>query len=99
PRFPGMLAAPLPPIYDLQTVREHCPVGDPWGDAWLRSHTAGFGPYALEDGADGEEAGLAANMAYWQGAARERRVLLRAIGSAPARAEALQRGGIDVADS
>jgi peptide/nickel transport system substrate-binding protein len=96
--FPGMLAAPLPPIYDLQTVREHCPVGDPWGDAWLRSHTAGFGPYSLEEGVDAEEAGLAANMGYWEGAAREKRVLLRAIAAGSARSEALWRGSIDVAD-
>jgi peptide/nickel transport system substrate-binding protein len=84
PLFPGMLAAALPPIYDLQTVREHCPVGDPWGDTWLRTHTAGFGPYFLEEGSDAEEAGLAANMDYWEGAAREKRVLLRAIGAASA---------------
>jgi len=96
--FPGMLAAPLPPIYDLEAVREHCPVGDPWGDTWLRSHTAGFGPYSLEDGSNAEEAGLAANMDYWEGVAREKRVLLRAITAGSARSEALCRGSIDVAD-
>jgi peptide/nickel transport system substrate-binding protein len=99
PLFPGVLAAPLPPIYDLETVREHCPVGDPWGDEWLRTHTAGFGPYTLEEGCDAEEAGLAANPDYWAGAAREKRVLLRAVSSGAARAEALWRGSVDLAEN
>lgn len=97
--FPSLLAEPLPPIYDLETVREHCPVGDPWGDAWLRSHTAGFGPYTLEDGSDAEEAGLTANVDYWAGPAREKRVLLRAVSPGSARAEALRRGSVDLAEN
>jgi peptide/nickel transport system substrate-binding protein len=99
PLFPAMLASPLPPIYDLQTVRQQCPVGDPWGDVWLKSHVAGFGPYTLEEGVDPEEAALAANMNFWEGPARERRILLRAISSSTARAEALWRGSVDQADS
>lgn len=98
PLFPAMLAWPLPPIYDLQAVREHCPIGDPWGDAWLRSNVAGFGPYMLEEGADAEEAALSANLNYWEGPARERRVLLRAIPASAMRAEALWRGSVDAAD-
>jgi len=98
PRFPAMLATPLPPIYDLETVRQHCPVGDPWGDAWLRGHVAGFGAYALEEGADAEEAALDANLTYWEGPARERRVLLRAMPASSARADSLWRGSLDAAD-
>ena len=99
PLFPGMLAESLPPIYDLQTVREHCPVGDPWGDEWLRGHTAGFGPYTLEEDCEADEAGLAANLHYWAGAARERRVLLRAVSPGAALAEALWRGSVDLAEN
>jgi ABC-type transport system substrate-binding protein len=98
PLFPGMLATALPPIYDLETVREQCPVGDPWGDEWLRCHTAGFGPYTLDHLVEGEEAGLAASMSYWEGAARDKRILLRTVAPSSARAEALGRGSIDVAD-
>jgi peptide/nickel transport system substrate-binding protein len=97
PLFPAMLATPLPPIYDLEAVREHCPVGNPWGDAWLRKHSAGFGPYALEDGADAEEAGLSANMRYWDGAPRDKRILMRALPNGTGRADALGRGSIDLA--
>ncbi|HLY64591.1 MAG TPA: ABC transporter substrate-binding protein, partial [Chloroflexota bacterium] len=75
PRIRTMLAAPFPAIYDLETVRQHCPVGDPWGNGWLRSHAAGFGAYTLEDAVPGEEAILSANLNYWQGTAREKRVL------------------------
>ncbi len=97
PLFPALLASPLPAVYDLELVREHCPIGDPWGDEWLREHTAGFGPYSLEDGADAEEAALAANLYHWEGPAREKRILLRAIAEGSARAEALWRGSVDLA--
>jgi peptide/nickel transport system substrate-binding protein len=99
PLLPALLTHALPAIYDLELVREHCPVGDPWGNEWLRCHSAGFGPYALDEHADSEEAGLSANPHYWQGPPRDKRILLRAIPDAYARAEALRRGSVDVADA
>jgi len=96
-RFPAVLAAPFPAIHDLEFVRHECPVGDPWGDSWLRGHAAGFGPYTLDEVVGGEEAHLRANLHYVGGAAREKRVLLRAIPVARDRAEALLRGGVDIA--
>jgi peptide/nickel transport system substrate-binding protein len=97
PRFPAVLAAPFPPIYDLEAVRQHCPVGDPWGDLWLRTHTAGFGPYALDEVVPQDEATLRANMGYWRGAPRERTVVLRTIAPAAERVRALTHGSIDIA--
>jgi peptide/nickel transport system substrate-binding protein len=97
PLLPALLATAFPPIHDLEEVRRHCPIGDPWGDAWLRGHAAGFGPYTLDEVIVDEEAHLAANANYWEGAAREKRMLLRAIPSGAERADALARGSVDVA--
>lgn len=96
--FLALLATAFPPIHDLDEVRRHCPVGDPWGDAWLRCHAMGFGPYALEEVVADEEAHLVANLSYWEGAAHEKRMLLRTLASSSERADALARGSVDVAD-
>ncbi len=97
-RFPLFMAGPLLPVYDLQTVRDHCPLGDPWGNGWLSSHTAGFGAYELGGIVPGEEAVLVANEHYWQGTPRIRRLLLRAVNGDDDRANALRSGSIDAAE-
>ena len=95
--FPRILAVPFPPIYDLEEVHLHCSTEDRWGERWLGGHSSGFGPYALQEVLATEEATLAANPRYWQGAAREKRVLLRALPSSKERAATLARGSLDVA--
>ncbi|MBV8083682.1 MAG: hypothetical protein JO247_02590 [Chloroflexi bacterium] len=98
PLFPRLLAEPLPAIYDIEALQPHCSRQDPWGEAWLSCHTAGFGAYAIEPNPEpDEEVRLAANLHYWQGSPAEKRVLLRAIPSADGRADALKRGSVDVA--
>ncbi|MGH2519757.1 MAG: ABC transporter substrate-binding protein, partial [Chloroflexota bacterium] len=94
--FPAALAGPLLPVYDLETVKQHCPVGDPWGHQWLRSHAAGFGPYVAEVTAPGEEILLRGNDRWWRGPLRVHRVLLRAIAADAQRAGALRSGTVDV---
>jgi peptide/nickel transport system substrate-binding protein len=98
PLFPKLLAEPVPAVYDIEALQPHCSAQDPWGEAWLRCHTAGFGAYALEPGPEpDEEVRLAANLHYWQGSPAEKRVLLRAIASPGGRVEALKRGSVDIA--
>jgi len=95
--LPRALASTFPAIYDLEEVRGHCPVGDPWGHVWLSQHTAGFGPYTLQRAVEGEEATLVANPNYWQGPVLERRVLLRVTLPVEARSGALRRGSLEIA--
>ncbi|MDE3077231.1 MAG: hypothetical protein KGJ86_17575, partial [Chloroflexota bacterium] len=99
PNLPLLLASPFPAIYDLQTVREHCPVGDPWGNQWLGANSAGFGPYRFGTVVSGEEAMMAANESYWQGVPRIRRLTVRWVGRGRSRAEALSRGTVDAIES
>jgi len=96
--FPAALAGPLLPVYDLETVKQHCPVGDPWGHQWLRSHAAGFGPYVADITAPGEEIVLRANDRWWRGTPRVHRVLLRAIEADAQRAGALRSGAVDAVE-
>ena len=45
---PYALAGTAGMIYDSAAVKEHTTAEDPWGEEWLASNTANFGPWNLE---------------------------------------------------
>jgi peptide/nickel transport system substrate-binding protein len=93
--LPLLLAQPIPPIYDLEEIREHCPIGDPWGLAYLKTRAAGYGPYDVQL-TPGEEVVFKANERYWQGSPKVKRLIMRPIPDGRERANALLAGSVDL---
>jgi peptide/nickel transport system substrate-binding protein len=93
--FPHLLTVMVPAIIDTSAVRPHLSATDPWGLAWLRENSAGFGPYstALRDG----RAVFEANPAYWRGKPFADQIDFVAIASADDRWRALESGEVDLA--
>lgn len=84
-------------ILDEKAIAAHSPAGDPWGYAYLRSHSAGFGPYevAVEELPDKEV--ISANPHYWQGAPQITKATFVQISDDSTRLEAVLSGQVDFA--
>lgn len=83
-------------ILDRQEVLAHEHGGD-LGSDWLAAHSAGSGPYRLRVWRPGERYTLDANLDYWGGAPRNRRVIVLDIAEAATQRLLLVRGDADYA--
>ena len=83
-------------ILDPETVMAHEREGD-MGSAWLDAHSAGSGPFFLEERREGEFFTLKANEHSWQGSPMVDSVLVKNIPEPFEQALALEQKEIDVA--
>jgi peptide/nickel transport system substrate-binding protein len=85
-------------IIDATLLKQHVSDADPWGQRWLATNSASFGPYAVTRYAPGQEIVYEANPDYWRGAPVLKRVIFREMPTSANRVAALQAGAVDVAE-
>jgi peptide/nickel transport system substrate-binding protein len=97
PAWLAILANPVTGIVNAKVVQQHVHNGD-YGSHWLYNHSAGSGPYVLEQWQPGQVLSLVANPNYNLGPAPKiRRVVWQEVADTTARLDVLQRGDADIA--
>jgi len=82
--------------FDSTEAKKHATAADPWAKEWLKSNTAGFGPYHMERHVSGEELILVRNPNY-QPRPAVGRVIAKIVPDSATRLALLKRGQIDYA--
>ncbi|ARE40551.1 Dipeptide-binding ABC transporter, periplasmic substrate-binding component [Rhodovulum sp. P5] len=90
------LTATIGGIVDKKVVMEHEQDGD-MGNLWLKTNSAGSGPYKLVGWKPNESVTLTANPDYYGGAPHLDRVVVRHIQESATQRLLLERGDIDIA--
>ncbi|AJE48764.1 family 5 extracellular solute-binding protein [Celeribacter indicus] len=85
-------------ILDADKMQEIATDSDPWGQRWLATNSASFGPYSVSKYAPGQEVIYEANEEYFRGAPEIKRVIFREMPTSANRVAALQAGAVDVAE-
>ena len=84
-------------VVDSVEVEKHI-ANDDFGNEWLRTNTAGSGPFTLRRWTPNDIVMLEANPDYWDGAPAMKRVLMRHAPESQAARLMLERGDIDIAN-
>ncbi len=90
------LTATIAYIVDSEVVKSHEVDGD-WGNAWLRTNSAGSGAYSLVNWKPNESYTLQANPDYYRGEPAMKRVIVREIAESSTQRLLLERGDVDIA--
>ena len=85
-------------ILDSDTMKEHLTPEDPWGQRWLATNSASFGPYKVTKYSPGQEIIYEANSDYYRGVPKLKKVIFREMPTSANRLAALQAGAVDVAE-
>lgn len=85
------------PIYDSTKLKEVGGAADPWGTAFLKNDSAGFGPYRVKQIVRGQQAVFEARSDYWGKAPYMKTVVVREIPNSASRLSLLQGGAVDIA--
>ena len=83
-------------VFDSVEAKKHGSADDPWAKEWLKSHTAGFGPYHLQKHVPGQELILIRNPNY-QPRPAVAKVIAKIVPDSATRLALLKRGEIDYA--
>jgi peptide/nickel transport system substrate-binding protein len=83
-------------VVDSKLVMEHEKDGD-MGHGWLKTNSAGSGPFKLRAWKPNESVALDGNSDYWRGAPKFKRVITRHIPESATQRLLLEKGDIDVA--
>jgi peptide/nickel transport system substrate-binding protein len=89
------LTANVGAIVDKAVVESH-KAGDDWGNAWLKTNSAGSGAYVLRTWRASENVTMEANPNF-PGQVRNRRVITRHVAEPASQLLLLQRGDVDIA--
>lgn len=92
------LAMVVTSVVDSKTLQEHTVEND-WGNAWLRTKSAGSGPFSLTKWTPNEVVIMEANKDYVTGPPKMRRVIVRHVPESQVQRLMLERGDIDVASA
>lgn len=85
-------------VVDSVEVLKHV-ANDDYGNEWLRTNTAGSGPFVLRRWSPNDLVLLDANPNFWGGASALKRVLFRHVPESQAARLMLERGDIDIANA
>ncbi|MDM9624671.1 ABC transporter substrate-binding protein [Rhizobium sp. S152] len=84
-------------VVDSEEVKKHVE-NDDYGNTWLRTHTAGSGPFTLNRWTPNDIVILQANPEFWGGEPAMKRVIMRHVPESQAERLMLERGDIDIAN-
>ncbi|MFZ1428614.1 MAG: ABC transporter substrate-binding protein [Geminicoccaceae bacterium] len=90
------LTAGVGSVVDAKLVKEHETDGD-MGHAWLKTNSAGSGPFKLRAWKANESIAYDANPDYFRGAPKFKRVITRHIPEATTQRLLLEKGDVDIA--
>lgn len=90
------LTANVAAIVDRKVVQQHVK-GDDFGNEWLKTNSAGSGPYVLRSWHANESYTLDANAKYWGKKALTRRVVVRHVAEPSTQRLLLEKGDVDYA--
>ncbi|MCG5239249.1 ABC transporter substrate-binding protein [Azospirillum doebereinerae] len=90
------LTADVASVVDSKLVQSKEKDGD-FGSGWLKTNSAGSGPFALKQWKASELLMLDANPKYWRGAPALKRVLIRQIAEPATQRLLLEKGDVDIA--
>ncbi len=85
------------PIYDSKKCKEAGGKDDPWAVQFLKSESAGFGPYKVEQIVRGQQAVFKAHKDYWDKAPYFDTVIMREVPTSASRLSLLTGGAVDIA--
>jgi peptide/nickel transport system substrate-binding protein len=85
------------PIYDQAKLKQVATPDDPWGNAFLKNNSAGFGPYQLGEIVRGQQAVFKARSDYYGPKPYFDTVVMREVPSSATRLSLLQGGAVDIA--
>lgn len=85
------------PIYDGTKCAEVGGKDDPWAVQFLKSESAGFGPYRLKQLMRGQQAVFEARDDYWGDKPAMKRVIMKEVPTSSSRLSLLQGGAVDIA--
>ena len=93
----AILANPVTSIVDMKVVQQHIVKGD-FGSHWLYNHSAGSGPYVLQQWQPSQVLSMVANPNYNAGKRPQvQRIVWQEMADTTTRLDALLRGSADVA--
>lgn len=84
-----------PSIYDSTEMKKHATPDDPWALEWIKTHSAGFGPYYVSEVKAGSEAVFKANENYYRDAPHFTTVIYQSVPEAATRVQLLEAGEVD----
>src|SRR5712692_10531776 len=90
------LSANLASVVEKKVALEHEKNGD-LGNEWLKTNSAGSGPYVLKSWKANDSVVLEANPFYWKAAAKLPRVIIRHVAEPTSQRLLLEKGDIDMA--
>lgn len=85
-------------VVDMKVAMEHETDGD-FGNAWLKTNSAGSGAYVIKSWKPNDSVVLEANANYRGGAPKLNRVVIRHVPEASAQRLLLEKGDVDIADN
>lgn len=85
------------PIYDSKKIKEVGGAKDPWGKEFLKTNSAGFGPYRVKQITRGQQAVFEARPDYYGKQPYMKTVVVREIPNSASRMSLLQGGAVDIA--
>ena len=94
--FLSCLAFNIASIVDQKLVMEHEQNGD-MGSAWLEEHSAGSGPFVLDESKRGESYTFLVNEGYWKDKPITKQIIVKNIEDPFEQALILDKGEIDIA--
>ncbi len=92
----SLLGSVVGSVVDSKVVKEHEAAGD-FGNAWMKTNSAGSGAYALKSWKASDSVSMEANPNYRGGAAALKRVVIRHITEPSAQRLLLEKGDADIA--
>jgi peptide/nickel transport system substrate-binding protein len=82
-------------IYDSTEAKKHTTADDVWATAWLKDHTANFGPWKIAEFTPGQEVTYAPNANYYGERGNITKFILRSVPDASTRRQLLEAGAVD----
>jgi peptide/nickel transport system substrate-binding protein len=94
--FLATLASGSALMVDPTLALQHQESGD-FGMKWVSAHSAGSGPFVVQEYTRGDKVVLVRNDNYWKGAAKLGKVIIKLMFESSTQRMALERGDVDIA--
>ena len=94
--FLNCLTSGVAGVVDSKTVMANAKDGD-FGNAWLKTNSAGSGAYSVRSYKPNEQYALEANASWYKGAPKNKRVIVRHVAEPASQRLLLEKGDIDFA--